>query len=298
MHRFKDHLQYWDYVAPRLGVFVQQQYDAAFDHALLEALAFYSFTSENLSDRATQRKEDVPKAAPLIIITQDILRGLLAAHRDLSLVSLAALARVALEARITSHFIITSDDPPKYLDRYFRFADVRALIDDFHKMKAGELSLLSPHRREQLEGNATEWVRKKLAGKNGGYLDAWTAEEGLGSVAKIAEVAGLGPEYRSTYAVTSKYVHCSSMVRGLYSGPNGMNAIGQKEHCRTLATLGMGHAMAVLSDLCEYFGVPFDRVAHGGWVVRLGIAIGAVPKDTPQAPKPAGVASQLPRRET
>ena len=125
-----DHLKYWADVDPRLSAFVRSQFDKPLDQALLEALALYSFVTEDFKAKVTKKQEHVDQLAAPLILTQDILRGLIAGERELSPVTLAALARIALEVHVNLRFITKGPDPAKYADRYSRYGEVEKLIHD------------------------------------------------------------------------------------------------------------------------------------------------------------------------
>ena len=80
--------------------------------------------------KVTKKQEHVDQLAAPLILTQDILRGLIAGERELSPVTLAALARIALEVHVNLRFITKGPDPAKYADRYSRYGEVEKLIHD------------------------------------------------------------------------------------------------------------------------------------------------------------------------
>lgn len=257
-----DHIDYWNRVSPRLLRYVQDQRDQAFDQVLLEALALYSFITEGLKTKATKNSESVEKLGSMVVLTQDILRGLIASHRELSPVSLAALNRIAIEIHINLRFITGSSDPIKYADRYFRFQEIEKLIHDEKRLDP-DLSMLPAGKKEEIKKTCPEWIEP--TGKLKTY---WTAESALRKVIDIAKAAGLEGEYRGMYSMTSKFIHGSAIVTSLYSGPRGVNAIGQRAFCKRLASITLDYCTNILKDLCSFFGVTYDRTALTHWRLR------------------------------
>jgi hypothetical protein len=107
--------------------FVANQRDQAPDQALLEPLALFSFVTEDFKAKATKKQEHIEQLATMVILTQDVLRELIAGERESSPVTLAALARIALEVHVNLRFITKGPDPAKYADRYRRCAEIEKL---------------------------------------------------------------------------------------------------------------------------------------------------------------------------
>lgn len=258
-----DHFEYWKRVGAKVSSHVHGQRDQAFDQALIEGLALYSFITEDFRAKTTKNTDLVEKLGAMLILTQDILRGLLAAHRELSPVSLATLTRVAAEVHFNLRFIVSGPDPAKYADRYFRYQEIEKLIHD-SKRPQSELSMLSPGTKDEIKKTCPEWIKP-----SGEFRTYWTAEPTLMKIAQVAKAAGLEDDYRDMYSTTSKFVHGSALVTNLYRGPHGVGAVGQRALCKQLATLALGYCTKNLKDFCEFFGVKHDEMAIAHWQHRL-----------------------------
>jgi len=262
----KNHITYWEGLGPRLAQHLNQQIDPKFDDILLEAIALFAFKSEHFAEEATKHQDEVAKAAPLMLIGLDALRGTLSSYRHFSAVALAAMARIGLEARATFQFIATRDDPSKYLDRYSRFTAAYHLERDRQRVADGGLTMISPQKRNELVPDAADWFIEK----NGRYSHNWTTEKQFEKAKAIMEAAGLGDEYRSTYGFTSAYVHSAAAVANFYSGPDGTHAIGRPGHCMRMAFFAVNHTTELLRSLCDYFGVP---LGDGYLIFRARLAL-------------------------
>lgn len=266
----KNHITYWEELAPPLAEHLNQQIDCAFDDVLLEAIALFAFKTERISAEATVHEDEVSKVAPLIMIGLDVLRGTLPTYRHFSAVALASMARIAVEARATFEVIAKSDDPSKYLDRYSRFAAAQHLEKDRLRVEGGGETMISPDLRSKLEPQAADW----LIAKEGRYQlkRNWTLEKKLETVKQIMVAAGLEAEYRSTYGFTSAYVHCASAIGNFYSGPGGMHAIGRPGHCMRMAFFAVNHTISLLRSMCDYFGGP---LGDGYMIFKVRLALAA-----------------------
>src|SRR2546430_249121 len=128
--RHKNHMEYAQAVGPRLDQFINQQRDPAVEAALAEGFFLFSFVMEDFKEKATKNADLFLKIGIQLITMQDALRMLHVAVAGLSTVTVATLTRVALEHYCKLKFIITSDNPALYADRYERFAQIERLIHD------------------------------------------------------------------------------------------------------------------------------------------------------------------------
>jgi hypothetical protein len=271
---YRDHTEYWASLAPRLDAYIAQRRRPEFESALVRALAFYSFVTEDLPSKVRRRGNLLPKISTLFLIQQDVLRGLVPATVELSLVTVGALARIAFEARVTMKFI--GLDPEKWADRYARFGEVQRLLREQFR-PPGVPPLHSEERLEQIRRECPEWITKK-----GAVLTNWTADHNFRSLNQIAAAVGMQEDYLSVYGVNSNFVHGSALAANLYAGPAGLNAVGSPERCRSLAFLAAIHALKSLREACGVFDVEFNEAHYYGCHEELLAAVGDLLKDMPE----------------
>jgi hypothetical protein len=249
--RHTNYAEYWNELSPLLNSFIESQRDHRFETALTHAFAYFSFVTEEFPEKVQRNRELLQKLTALFVIAQDAFRGLGPAMAALSPVSLAALTRIALEARVNLRYIATSTDPAFWADRFHRYARVEKLIR--HDARLPDDQIVFPEAELQaIRANCREWIKP-----NGKIRKCWTADDR--NLHDLAEETGLVEEYVTMYGATSKFVHASAIVANAYSGPNGVGPIGRPAQCRALASLGAGYCLHLLEDGCELFGVSLDK---------------------------------------
>lgn len=274
----KNHLEYAQRVGPLLDQFVNQQRDLPVEAVLVEGFFLASFVMEDFKAKATKNAELFDKLGIQLITMQDALRMLHVAVAGLSTVTVATLTRVVLEQRAKLKFIFTREDPALYADRFERFGQVERLIHDSTKEDGAKM--ISPAELERIGKLCPEWIvtkenKKKRRPVVNGFWSNWTADERYTSIRAVAEAAGMLDEYETTYAMTSKFVHGSSLLENLYRGPQGnIGPVGQPVHCKRMAFLAVKNALDAVKEAAQFFGVPWNDDHCAEWKYRLLEAYG------------------------
>jgi len=259
----KDHHSYWRDVAPRLNAHVEKHRDAAFEAALIEALALFSFVQETFQLESTQNQHLLGHLAPMMVETLDILRALPAAMAELSPVALASLARISFEVHCNLVFITGTGDAPKWADRYARFSQVQKLLRE-HKRPDDRRAIFSDAELAAIRNSCQEWIRITKKGKEE-ILTHWTADDRARTLRQIATRIGMLGEYGTVYSATSAFVHGASSVGNFYLSSGGLGAIGSPAVCKRLAYLGAHYSIKTLIAASQFFGVPISDDALDTW---------------------------------
>lgn len=189
------------------------------------------------------------------MLVQDVLRGLYGAQCELSPVAAAGLYRTALEARCNLLFIIMSDAPEKWADRFHRYIGVEKVLHEQHRPNGG-LSMLSPAERELILKSGPEWFNEKGDVK----VAHWTADKKLKSLKSMAQTVGLEKEYHVMYGLGSKFMHGSPLLVNVYSQGRNLGALTNPNLCTQLSLLGTETCISILKEAADFFGVQsFDE---------------------------------------
>lgn len=249
--------EYRNAVAPHLDEVIGSRRDPECEFALAHAFLLFSFTIEDLKEKATTNAKILDDVAITFIEMQDVLRGIVHGVTILSPATLAALLRIAFEIRCNLKFIYSSLSPSVYADRYRRFRSASILYNE-QANHPGQ-PMLTPERRQELLRESDEWIRSVTPDGRFEFSTNWTAERELKSLKKRAARAGLEPQYEGSYAVTSQFVHGTALAAQGYLGGDGtINAIGQTETCRRFAVLGAMNCLHAALEGVRFFGWPFD----------------------------------------
>jgi hypothetical protein len=267
--KHKDHHAYMQDLGPRLHQLLEKERDLPFESAVSEGMWLCMYWFEDFEKKMQKNKVLWPKLGMLLLATVDAVRGVLSGQAELSILTVATLARVILEMRFNFTFIVTRDDPAKYADWFVRFESAQRLQHD----ERGPKRLFSEQERAKLLEQGREWIR---TGKDGVLQveSYWfRADKTLGprsSLGTIAKKCGLGDDYHQVYGSTSKFVHGNTMMRPAYRGEKGnLMPVGQPLHCKRFSFLGTYHAVETMSSACTFFEVPADMDAKAEWRHRL-----------------------------
>jgi hypothetical protein len=267
--KHKDHHTYVQDLGPGLNELLERERDRAFESAVSEGMWLCMYWFEDFEKKVQNNKPLWPKLGMLLLATVDAVRGVLSGQAELSILTVATLARVILEVRFNFTFIVTRDDPAKYADWFVRFESAQRLQHD----ERGPKRFFSKELRAKLLEQGREWIR---TGKDGElqFEPYWfRADKSLGSrstLGTIAKKSGLGDEYHQLYSSTSIFVHGNTGMRPAYQGQKGnLMPVGQPLHCKRLSFLGAYHAVETMASACSFFGVPADMAAKAEWRHRL-----------------------------
>jgi hypothetical protein len=257
-----DALGYWNSIQGRLLAEVQRRVIPEIDQSVLFSIAFFSCVQETFLDRATQHREWVGNLRPALVHIQDVLRGILAGYREQCPATLAAMHRIALEVRCTVAFILRHTEPAKQADLWWRYMDVQRYLYDLHR--APEDRLVSPAEKTRIETSCTEWFKDGKV-----RVKYWTADPGISTFRVVAEKVGMLSDYRTMYALTSTFVHGAALLRNAYrAGCAGVPADNARQ-----ALMACGHAIRMLLEMADFFGVPYEQDDHLGWLLRTNAAL-------------------------
>lgn len=267
--RYKNHHAYMLELGPRLHDLLEKERDLPFEAAVSEGMWLCMYWFEDFEKKLQQHHALWPKLGMPLLATVDAVRGVLSGQAELSILTVATLARVILELRFNFTFIVTRDDPAKYADWFVRFESAQRLQHDERAPKRR----FSEKERAELMEQGREWVR---TGKDGElqFEQYWfRADKTLGqrsSLGTIAKKCDLGNEYEQVYASTSKFVHGNTLMRAAYRGEKGnLMPVGQPLHSKRFSFLGAHHAVETMAKACSFFGVPIDIDAKAEWTHRL-----------------------------
>ena len=132
--------------------------DRECESALNDAFLLYSFTIEDMKQKATTNAQILNDVAITFITLQDVLRGTVHAMSILSPATVATLLRTAFEIRCNLKFIYTSLAPAIYAERFRRFRSASILYNEQHNHPTE--AKVSTARRQELLRESDEWIRK------------------------------------------------------------------------------------------------------------------------------------------
>lgn len=260
--------EYRNAVAPHLDEVIGSRRDPECEFALAHAFLLFSFTIEDLKEKATTNTKILDDVGIMFVEMQDVLRGIVHGMNILSPATLAALLRIAFEIRCNLKFIYSSLSPSVYADRYRRFRAASILYNE-QANHPGQ-PMLTAERRQELLRESDEWIRSVTPDGWFDFSTNWTAEKELRSLKKRAARAGLESQYEGSYAATSQFVHGTALAAQGYVGGDGrINAIGHTEMCRRFAVLGALNCLHAAVEGVRFFGWPFDAPEFVRCIERL-----------------------------
>jgi hypothetical protein len=159
-------------------------------------------------------------------------------------------------------FIIKSNDPEMYADRFVRYEGIERILREEYA-PAGTPPLLSKAEEERIRQTCPEWFNSK--GKVA--VKHWTADDKYKSLKALAESVGLQDEYHKVYSIGSKFVHGSSLVRNLYLSGGQIGAVVNLGLCADLSLLASLNCMQMLKEAADFFGVPSFEDDYLAWQV-------------------------------
>ena len=255
-------LAYWNEIKDRLRAEVNKRIMPEVDQAVLFSIAWFSCVQETFLERATKHQDWVGNLGAALVHIQDVLRGVLAGYREQSPVTLAAMHRIALEVRCTMAFILRSEEPRKYADRWWRYMDVQRYLYDLPKRP--EEKMISPAEKSRIESTCTELFEDGKV-----RIKYWTADPSSSKFRVIAERVGMLEDYQTMYELTSTFVHGSALLRNAYrTGCVGIAADNARQ-----ALFPCKHAIEMLIEMADFFGVPYRQDDHAEWSVRTVAAM-------------------------
>jgi hypothetical protein len=191
----------------------------------------------------------------MLVETQDLLRGIVACHRAMTLAPLALLVRTSFEIHCNLRYVIRSSDPARMADLFDRFGKVEKITG----MKASAATPdPSPADWDNLKRECPEWFDSKT----GKIVDQphWTTEKT--NLRKMASSPGIDLEsdYVALYKTTSKFTHASPLVANMYRKANGLQCIPSSEQNSQFGLLGAHNCLKILEEFIDFFGVPWPKI--------------------------------------
>lgn len=265
MRKHLDVQAYWNDVGPRLAGYLKVKRNAQVEDCLRHALALFSFIQETFVADATKNQTILKHTGIMLVHVHDVIRGLVSAQADLSPVSVAALLRIALEVRCNHLFIIKSNTPEMYAERFSRYASVERILREEYA-PPGTPSLLSQAAEQEIRKTCGEWF--KSSGKVS--VKHWTAEDNYKTLKALADKVGLSAEYSTMYSIASKFIHGSALLENMYSQQGGLGALVDPQRCSNMSLLAAMQCIKLLQEAAVFYGVPpfeDDLLAwHTKWV--------------------------------
>ncbi len=262
MDKHTDVNTYWAAIAPELRRHIDGHRLPEVENTLMHGLALFSFAQEGMSSSISKNHECFRNTSIMLVLMQDILRGLWAAQTELSPVATAALFRTAFELRCNFLFISTHTDPQKFASRYARYRHIERILHEEHRPAPGE-SILSENEERQIRRLCPEWFGPNGQGRV--RVAHWTAEKDLKSLKTLAQQVGLQTQYHMMYSLGSKFIHGSSLLENIYSGHGGIGAVANLTTCSEMSLLAIDSCMDFLSDVQSFYGLPRLETEHERW---------------------------------
>ncbi len=243
-------ITYWDDTQTQLAKYISENGNEEAEEYLITCLGYYSFIFENLEEEITLNIGISQNLNPLLLCMHDILRGNLACQQHLLLTTTALNLRVSFELFCKLKYILTSDTPDVYADRFKRYSNIERLTDidggNFSKVR------MLDAERELILKNNPEWVdQNTLKLKQNRF---WTGEEKM-SVAKLCDRIEMLSDYKTVYNMTSKFVHGSYLTINLYKQSHGIGVIPSTERVTYMTMMSTNYCMKALELYCNFFGV-------------------------------------------
>jgi hypothetical protein len=232
---------------------------------ITSVLWFFAFSIDGGHSAVTQNKEHADPLWPSLIVLQDLLRGVIAAHEALSLLSIGLLYRTSVELKTNIQFMLQDPkEAPELIARWRDFAAVESMR----------------YHSKGLAGNArppteAEWapLRKRrpyLFKKNGepNPQAHWTGNPDW-KFRHVLEATMAKNRYDAFYSIPSLFVHANPIVISFYDEQGTLNPF-PRTNMPSVFTVATGlNALQVLRVFCEYFGIAID---DNEWMVMGFVA--------------------------
>ena len=242
---------FWKKASSDLDAHVNRTVDVHADRFLFESLGLLCFSIEEIDKKITKNREVYPRLDVPLVVTVDLCRASLNSYRCLSIASVALTLRAALEVHANLKFIVRSDDPTMYADRYCRFLRIETLM---HRRRSKNLSTPSAQEEAQILDENPEW-RDKETGKLV-KRPHWTGIDGY-TFESVARKVGLSSDYDSMYVMTSKFSHGSSLLLNMYRKSGALTLVPCPEDCMRLSMMATNYCMDTFREYADFFGIPF-----------------------------------------
>lgn len=247
--------KYWSEVAPKLDAHLEKCRNPLVERYLLSSFSIYCWITEGFGGKITKHHDLWPKLSLFLIETQDLMRGIIACQRHMTLAPLGLILRTVFEIHCSFRFIARSNDFQRLADLYDRFQDVEQLIG---RKSSPVVTDPTEEDYQCVRAKCPEWFKP---GTNVILKDPhWTAIPGM-SLRKMAEDSrvNLLDDYLRLYKTQSKFTHASPLLRNLYHKNGGLSFIPDSKQSNDHALLGCFTCMSFLEEACGFFGVKFPK---------------------------------------
>lgn len=306
--KFPNWAAFWNDLEPRLKAHLATVRDRDAEYIIRCFTGFAAYYVEDAHQLRTKNHDAAIQLAPLLMQNVDILRGLLAGMEALSVVTLAALARIAFETHVNLRWILSrpSSDVPMFARRFAEFFNVERLVHEHDKYRSKKIRAAC---LKEIEQKWPDWMDAK-----GKPIKHWTAlqvngramttsklceqiDEAIRAQKKAADPnwkpAPLGPDdleelgefesaYNGLYAMTSKPIHASSTIRNLYLTGESFGPLPNAKSCASMALLGASYCQKTLLRFLDFAGIGFDVAQAAG----LGDLLDEYAQRNPAKPLP------------
>ncbi|MCC6837313.1 MAG: hypothetical protein IT234_02130 [Bacteroidia bacterium] len=247
--------KYWADIAPRIDAYISDTCEPLVVKYLENSFALFSFVTEDLDSKTTKNKELRSKLDVFIVHTHDLMRGVIATYKNLTLAPIALNLRTIFETHCNLKFIVRSKEAAQLADFYDRFQEIEFLTG----VKSSPY-LPDPTKDDfdRIMARNPEWFEN---GKLKKPLHWSSAKTDLASIAASKHV-DLEHDYKAIYKTNSKFVHTSPIIRNLYRRNGFLMAIPSGENPKSLALLAQSYCIKTLQEFCMFFGIDFPELDY------------------------------------